>query len=64
MPNTLKQAYADNGANGDNVRRYVGRETHFDSSWNPVYCVYGWPHITWPGEENKCFRCEAERREQ
>ncbi len=60
MADEMKALYADNGAGGDNVRFYVTRRTTYDPLWNPLYCVYGWPHIIWPTEES-CFRCGARR---
>lgn len=63
MSEGLRRLYADNGASGDNVRLYVGRETCYDPAWNPLYCVYGWPHLVHATDLTKCWRCGAKRRE-
>lgn len=58
----------DNGADGNNERSYGSGKERYIASWNPVYCVYGWPHLVWPGQHNnetvKCSRCGAERPQE
>jgi len=61
---SLKELYADNGANGDNVRYVVTGLTVYQRGWNPFYCVAGWPHTVLLTESpTTCTRCGA-RREQ
>lgn len=56
---SLRELYADNGARGDNVRNLATDTSAYQpADWNPVYCVYGWPHLQIGGV---CVICGVSR---
>jgi hypothetical protein len=58
---SLKELYADNGADGDNVRVEPAGATYCDFGWNPVYCFYGLPHIIQNPDDRTCTSCFAKK---
>ena len=53
---SLRDLYADNGADGDNIRLPDGTTLYDIKRMNPVYCVYGYAHRPVDG---KCVVCQA-----
>ena len=58
---SLRDLYADNGANGGNVRYAVTGRTVYQGGWNPYYCFHGWPHVVVLTEGQVCTRCGTKR---